>query len=52
MWGDHVVDAQAAQAAGIDFIAVLTGTAGREDFQKYPHVCIVKEVRQIRAFIE
>ncbi len=50
--GDHVVDAQAAQAAGIDFIAVLTGTAGREDFQKYPHVCIVKEVRQIRAFIE
>ena len=50
--GDHVVDAQAAQAAGIDFIAVLTGTAGREDFQKYPHVCIVNEVRQIRAFIE
>lgn len=50
--GDNVVDAQAAEAAGIDFIAVLTGTALREDFQKYPHVCIMNEVTQISAFIE
>ena len=30
--GDHPVDAQAARAAGIAFVAVLTGMSGRERF--------------------
>ncbi len=30
--GDHPVDAQAAAAAGVPFLAVLTGAATREDF--------------------
>ena len=36
--GDSVVDAAAASAAGIPFIAVLTGTTAREAFKAYPHV--------------
>jgi phosphoglycolate phosphatase len=30
--GDHPVDAQAAAGAGLSFVAMLTGVAGREDF--------------------
>ena len=33
--GDHPVDAQAAAGANLDFIAVLTGVAVREDFGSY-----------------
>lgn len=39
--GDSFVDAQAAQAAGVDFIAVLTGTTPAESFAKYPHIGIL-----------
>jgi len=34
--GDHPVDAMAASAAGISFIAVLTGNAVRRDFGEWP----------------
>jgi phosphoglycolate phosphatase len=33
--GDHPVDAQAAAGANLDFIAVLTGVAGREAFESF-----------------
>lgn len=33
--GDHPVDAQAAAGANLDFIAVLTGVAIREDFGRF-----------------
>ena len=45
--GDNVIDAQAAMNAGIDFIAVLTGTSTENDFLKYPHVKIIKTLREI-----
>jgi len=34
--GDSYVDAQAAEAAGMRFAGVLTGTTTREEFLKYP----------------
>ena len=34
--GDSFVDAQAAEAAGMKFAGVLTGTTTREEFLKYP----------------
>lgn len=34
--GDSVVDAKTAQAAGVAFAAVLTGTTTAEDFAPYP----------------
>ena len=36
--GDSVVDAAAAAAAGIPFVAVLTGTTERDAFAAYPHL--------------
>jgi phosphoglycolate phosphatase len=35
--GDHPVDAMAASAAGIPFVAVLTGNAVRDDFDQWPN---------------
>ncbi len=34
--GDHVVDAEAAERAGVSFIAALSGTCREEDFTGYP----------------
>lgn len=31
--GDHAVDAEAAERAGVPFVAVLTGTSGRHHFE-------------------
>ena len=39
--GDHPVDAQAAAAAGVPFIATLTGTSGREMFEDIAPLAVV-----------
>lgn len=45
--GDHLVDAQAAEAAGLDFAAVLTGNSSPYAFQPLPHRAIVPDVGHI-----
>jgi phosphoglycolate phosphatase len=45
--GDHLVDAQAAEAAGLDFAAVLTGNTSSYAFQGLPHRAIVPNVGHI-----
>lgn len=45
--GDHLVDAQAAEAAGIDFAAVLTGNTSSYAFQGLPHRAIVPDVGHV-----
>ena len=45
--GDHLVDAQAAQAAGLDFVAVLTGNTSGYAFQGFPHRAIIPNVGHI-----
>ena len=42
--GDSVVDAGAAQNAGVDFAAVTTGVTPAEAFAPYPHVAILKSL--------
>lgn len=42
--GDSFVDAQAAEAAGMKFAGVLTGTTTREEFLKYPCECVADTV--------
>lgn len=42
--GDHVIDAEAAQRAEIDFAGVLTGTNLREEFKQYPYQYIEENV--------
>lgn len=45
--GDSLVDAETAQAAGVDFTAVLTGQALRSEFQKYPYASIINKVTDL-----
>ena len=42
--GDHVIDAEAAMRAGVDFAGVLTGTNTRQDFEKFPYKYIDENV--------
>lgn len=47
--GDSYVDALAAQAAGIDFAAVLTGTTS--DFSDYDKVFVANDLKEIFQFV-
>lgn len=42
--GDSVVDAQTAQAAGVDFAGVLHGITTREELEAYPHCGILESL--------
>ena len=48
--GDSLVDAEAAQRAGIDFAGVLTGTTTADEFAKFGHVCIAEDLYGIYQF--
>lgn len=45
--GDNLVDAQAAQNAGVDFAGVTTGTTKREQLESYPHVGIMSDLSML-----
>lgn len=46
--GDNTVDAVAAEKAGVDFIAVLTGPTSRACLEKYPHIAVIKSITDLR----
>ena len=45
--GDSTIDARAAQAAGVDFAGVLTGTTSCEELKAYPHVRIMHSLNEL-----
>lgn len=45
--GDSIVDAQTAEAAGVDFAGVLTGTTTSDEFTAYPHRAILNNLKQL-----
>lgn len=45
--GDSEVDAQTAEAAGVDFMAVTTGNTTRAVFETYPHVGIIDSLAEL-----
>lgn len=45
--GDNSIDAMTAQAAGVDFVGVTTGTTSREAFLSYPHKAIVERLSEL-----
>jgi len=45
--GDNVVDAIAAEKAGVDFIAVLTGHTPQAQLEKYPHIAVINTIRDL-----
>lgn len=46
--GDSYIDAETAQNAGVDFLAVTTGTTSAADFAKYPHIAILKSIAELK----
>lgn len=49
--GDSVIDAQAAQNAGLSFVAVLSGTTPREAFAPYPARAVLPDLSALPAMI-
>ncbi|MHB0876902.1 MAG: HAD family hydrolase [Anaerolineae bacterium] len=47
--GDNVVDAETAQRAGVDFVAVLTGTTPSEAFAAYPSRAVLPDLTGLPA---
>ena len=45
--GDHLIDGEAAQAAGVGFVAVLSGRHTRSQFEKVPHQAVLETVEQL-----
>ena len=50
--GDHPVDARAAAAAGIPFVATLTGAHGREAFAEFDPVAVIPDVAALPAVLD
>ena len=50
--GDTVLDAEAAQRAGVDFAAVLNGTTPAEDFAPWPCVHIAPDLPDLARALE
>lgn len=48
--GDNIVDAKAAQNAGVDFAAVTTGTTSASDFADIPHIAILPDIGHLIQF--
>lgn len=49
--GDTVLDAGAAQNAGVDFAAVLGGTTGAEAFEAFPHVFVARDLEALKTWL-
>jgi len=45
--GDSTIDAETAQAAGIDFVGVLSGATTRTELEAYPHLTIITELKEL-----
>lgn len=50
--GDTILDAQAAQGAGVDFAAVLNGTTPADAFAPYPCVHIAPDLPALAQWLE
>lgn len=45
--GDTILDAMAAENAGVNFAAITTGTTMAAAFKAYPHVKIMKDLKEL-----
>lgn len=46
--GDSIVDAKTAQAAGVDFAGVATGTTSREELGRYPCIGVYGSLEDLK----
>lgn len=49
--GDTVIDAKAAKSAGVDFVAVLTGTTEESGFVTYPKKAVANDLYGLMNFL-
>ena len=49
--GDHPVDGQAAQAAGVPFVIVRSGVAREDDFAGLPRLAMLDSVAELPAWL-
>ena len=49
--GDHPVDAQAARAAKLPFVATLTGVSGPEAFAEFEPLAILSDISELPAVL-
>ncbi len=49
--GDTLIDAETAQRAGVDFVAVLNGTTLGDAFDAFPQVHIAPDLTELRAWL-
>ena len=49
--GDSAVDAEAAERAGVDFVAVLSGTTPAAAFADYPSAAVLPSVSQLPSLL-
>jgi phosphoglycolate phosphatase len=49
--GDHIIDAEAAHMAGMEFVAVLSGRHLREHFEDIPHLAILGSIEELPVFL-
>ena len=50
--GDSMVDALAAERAGVPFIAVLTGTTGEYEFNELPNIAVIDDVSALPGLFD
>ncbi len=50
--GDSYIDAETAQNAGVDFLAVTTGTTPAADFTKYPHIAVLNGIAKLKNHLK
>jgi len=50
--GDHPVDAQAAEAAGVPFVAILSGIAAEAEFDGLPRKGMLSKLEQVPAWLK
>lgn len=49
--GDSLVDARTAQAAGVDFAGVTTGTTSKAELQAYPNVGVAQALDELDSML-
>lgn len=50
--GDSIVDGKTAANAGVDFVAVTTGTTRAEEFNSYHPVMIMEDLRPVLSLVK
>ena len=50
--GDSVIDAEAAQRAGVKFVAVLTGVTERGAFERYPVAAVLEDAGELPSWLD